>query len=202
MNGWWIRRAIPVGRHATAGLSAIGRWRRDPSGAATVELAVILPVLVILWLGSFEAFLAVSTYRKIEDATAQLTNVAAQFPAITQAEATSTMAAASQIMSPYSTTNLQIVMSEIQTDGKGAGTVTWSVGYQGGTALTKGSSWTLPASLQVPSTKTMTVAYILVQTLYPYKTTVGSMYLGPTYNLTGQLYMSPRQVASIPCTDC
>lgn len=202
MNGRLVRRAAAIGRDLATGFAVVERWRRDSRGAATVELAVILPVLVILWLGSFEAFLAVSTYRKLEDATAQLTNVAAQFPAINQAEATSTMAAASQIMSPYSTTNLQIVMSEIQTDSKGAGTVTWSVGYQGGTALTKGSSWTLPASLQVPSTQTMTVAYILVQTLYPYQTSVGSMYLGPTYNLTGQLYMSPRQVASIPCTDC
>jgi len=197
-----VRRAAAAVGRAVAGMATVGdfakRWRRDPRGSATVELAVILPVLVILWLGSFEAFLAVSTYRKLEDATAELANVASQFdPAISKAEATSTMAAVAQIMAPYSTTNLSIVMSEIQTDGAGHGTVTWSLGYQGGTPLARNSSWTLPASLMVPTT-----AYILVQTSYPYQTTVGQMYLGPTYNLTGQLYMSPRQVANLPCPDC
>ncbi len=172
-------------------------WWRESRGAATVEFALILPLLALIWLGGFEAAKAVSTYRKVTDATAELANVAAQYTAITKAETMSVMAAATQIMSPYSTTSLTVVLSQIQTDDTGACTVSWSEGYQGGAPLTPGAQWPLPASLKIPDT-----AYILVQTAYPYQTSVGSNYLGPSIPMRGQLYMSPRQIASITCSDC
>ena len=128
------------------------------------------------------------------DATVELANITAQYTTMSSSDMTSVMNASAQIMAPYSTTNLSIVMSEITTDANSNATVTWSRAYNGGTALTSGGSFTLPSGLVAAST-----SYILVQTAYSYVPTVGSAFVH-TIPMRDQIYMLPRQSSSITYT--
>jgi Flp pilus assembly protein TadG len=179
---------------ARARLRGLARRWLDERGVAAVEFAFTVPVLLIVYLGGFELSQAMATYRKVSDTTVELANVAAQYTTMSQLDVTSVMNASAQIMAPYSTSSLTIVLSEITTDANNQATVTWSRPYNGATALTPGAQITLPAGLSSPST-----SYILVQTTYRYTPIAGSQFLGPV-PMTDQIYMLPRASSSIPYT--
>ena len=182
-------------------------WGRETGGAAILEFALILPVVLILFLGGWEIFNALSTYRKLADMTTQLSSLISVSPAsVTQAQIAGDISAASLIMTPYSTTPMSITVTEILTDGPTSthvctaapctARVQWQVNSAGTADTVQGTTWSaLPRILAVPGT-----GYTIVQTSYAYATTLGSLYLGATIPMSDQLYMSPRQEPVISCS--
>jgi Flp pilus assembly protein TadG len=181
-----------VSRRFAAGL--LRRFRQDSRGVALVEFALIFPMLVALYFGGFEVCNMTATYRKLTDTTVEVANVTAQYPTLAAADVATIFAATSQIMAPYPTTSLQIVLSEVTTDASSNATVTWSQSYNGATALAIGSAVTLPTGLAAPSSN-----YILVQTVYNYTPTVGSTFVSAV-PMTSSIYIIPRNSPSIPYT--
>lgn len=171
----------------------VGRWRADTRGVAAVEFALVLPILLLVYLGGFEVSQAVAAYRKVADTTVELASVAGQYSTMSAADVSNIFNASAQIMTPYPTQNLSIVLSEVTTDGSGAATVTWSQQYHG-TALAAGSAVTLPAGMATPST-----SYIMVDTKYTYVPTVGAAFVG-SIPMSDRVFMLPRQSTAIPYT--
>ncbi|MFI4933056.1 MAG: TadE/TadG family type IV pilus assembly protein [Caulobacterales bacterium] len=175
-------------------LSALwARWRADTRGVAAVEFAMVLPILMVIYLVGFETSQAVAAYRKLTDTTVQLGNVTTQYTTMSALDVNNVLNASAQIMSPDSTTNLTIVLSEVTTDVNGNATVTWSKTFQG-TALAVGSAVTPPTGSRTPNTN-----YILVQTTYTYVPTVGANVIG-NFPMNDQIWMLPRQSPAIPYT--
>jgi Flp pilus assembly protein TadG len=173
-------------------------WRalHDRRGVAAIEFALVLPMLLFVGLGGYALTDACSTYRKLTDTTVEAANVAAQYTTMQAADAQSVMAATAQIMTPYSTANLKMVLSVITTDASSTATVLWSQPYQGGTQLIKNAPFALPANLAQPST-----SYVLVQSNYTFIPLTGSGLKG-SIPMQDQLIILPRQSPSIPCSDC
>jgi Flp pilus assembly protein TadG len=169
-------------------------WRRDNRGIAALEFALTVPVLLIVYLGGFELTQAMSTNRKLLDATVELATVATQYTTIAAPDRDAIFNASAQIMAPYPTQNLTIVMSEIATDQNSIATVQWSQPFQGATALAVGQQVSLPAGMAQPN-----LCYILVQTTYQYTPSVGANFIGPM-PLKDQMYMIPRSSPCIPYT--
>jgi Flp pilus assembly protein TadG len=173
------------------------RWLRDTRGVAAVEFALVVPMVIIVYAGGFEIAQASTVYRKLTDTTVQIANVTSQYTTVAQPDLNTIFGASSQIMAPYSTGPLTIVMSEVTTDASSAAKVTWSKGYPTGTtALAVGSAVTMPTGLASPSSN-----YILVQTTYSYATTIGSAFVA-NIPMKDQIFMIPRESPSIPCTTC
>ncbi len=170
------------------------RFAGNRRGAAAVEFALTVPVLILACLGGYEAFQAASAYRKVSATTVELANVVSQYTTMSAADVSTVMSASSQIMAPFPTSNLSIVLTEITTNASSQATVTWSQAYNGGAALTPGASYTLPSSLRTAST-----SYMLVQTSYAWTPLVTGGPFG-AINLSDQLYGLPRQSSSIPYT--
>lgn len=170
------------------------RWAGDQGGIAAVEFALIASVMTVMFLGGLELCEAAATNRKVMDTTVELANVVAQYQSMSANDVSSVMNASAQIMAPYPTSSLSIVISEITTDANNAATVTWSRASNGGVAQTVGASVTLPNGLATPST-----SFMFVKTNYAYTPTFGAMVI-PTINMSDQLYILPRQSTSIPFT--
>jgi Flp pilus assembly protein TadG len=167
----------------------------DRRGVAAVEFALVVPVVIVVYLAGFEVMEAATVYRKLTDTTVQIANVTAQYTTMGATDVSNVLNASSQIMTPYPTTNLSVVLSEVTTDNTGAGKVTWSEPYpQGGTALAPNSSVTMPSGFQTPNT-----SYILVQTTYSYQPVIGGAFVKPI-SMTNQIFMLPRSSSSIPYT--
>ncbi|HLI20740.1 MAG TPA: pilus assembly protein TadE, partial [Stellaceae bacterium] len=123
-----------------------------------------------------------------------VTNLVAQYTTISASEQMpDILNASTQVMYPNPSANVQVVVSLITVDSKGAATVTWSQTLNG-TARTVGSSVSLPASLDVPNT-----SVVLGEVTYPYKAAIDFLNLG-TINLSSSIYMVPRASTTINLT--
>jgi Flp pilus assembly protein TadG len=173
-------------------------WRKlrdHTEGVAAIEFALVIPLVIIVYAGGFEIVQAATVNRKLTDTTVQLANVTTQYTSVATADLNNIFAASSQIMAPYPTGSLTIVVTEVQTDASKHGTVAWSQGYPTGTpCLAKNSVVTLPAGFASAG-----AYYILVQTTYSYAPTIGSAFVH-TIPMTDQIFMVPRQSTSIPAT--
>jgi Flp pilus assembly protein TadG len=144
--------------------SLVCRLRSEPRGSVTVEFAMILPAMlmllaIVVFAGEgFEIQRKVTlTMRTLTDLAAQQTNIGTSSTTYTY---TQILTAASLVMTPYNSTGLSMVLSEVSTSGNGTGTVVWSQATANATALTTGASVSIPSNLTASSYMIMgTVSY-------------------------------------------
>jgi Flp pilus assembly protein TadG len=129
---------------------AFGRFAGDRRGISAVEFAIVLPFMVALYAGSIEFGEGLSTEYKATLAARTVADIASQYTSIDAPTMTSILGAASIVMAPYPANNMTVIVSEVTTDAKDNGTVTWSAA-QNGSARTVGQAATLPADLRIPS---------------------------------------------------
>lgn len=175
-----------IARHAL-------RLRRDRRGVSAVEFAILAPVMLTLFLGSVEATQGIAADRKVEVTAHTLADLATQYTDITDVDMANILAAGQAILAPYPTAGLQEVVSEIAINNQGAGTVVWS-DTLGGTALTAGTTVSVPTALAVPNTY-----LVLAQVQYSYNPTYGYVMTG-SITLSDQSFMRPRESASVART--
>jgi Flp pilus assembly protein TadG len=175
-------------------------WRRlhaDERGVAAIEFALVVPVVIVVYLVGFEVAEASTAYRKLTDTTVQLANVTAQYTTMSCTDIDNVLAASAQIMTPYPTTKIAIVLSEVSVDSTDTGTTVWSEEYQG-TRLPVPSTVPMPAGYQSSKSGT-TVDYMMVKATYSYQPTIGAAFIGPIA-MQNQIFMLPRASSSIPET--
>jgi Flp pilus assembly protein TadG len=170
------------------------RFHADERGVAAIEFALVVPAVVVIYLVGFEVAEAATVYRKLSDTTVQLANVSSQYTTMSQNDADNVLQASAQIMTPYPTSNLTIVLYEVTTDSNGNAFTTWHRAYQTNSYLADGTAVTTPSGFQAANT-----SYILVQSTYQYQPTIGAAFIGPIA-MKSQIFMLPRSSPSIPYT--
>ena len=171
---------------------------REQRGVALIEFALIVPFLVLLFIGGFQLMDAISAYRKVAKTVRALADLTTQNTTITTAGADEILNASRQVMAPYSTTNAVLRITEIQVQSSGVGVVKWSRALNG-TQYAIGATLAMPGSI---SDSTNTGSYFVFSEInYSYQPTVGSILIG-TIPLKQTIYMSPRNSSLIACSNC
>ncbi len=128
-------------------------------GVAAVEFAMVLPVMVLMYLGMTEMTFGVNTDRKITLLSRTLADLTGRATSVNSTEMDTIFAASTSVMSPYRSDQAKMVVSSIvvkdtgQKDGQNKpilkGTVCWSTARgPGAVALAKGSTVTVPEGFQ------------------------------------------------------
>jgi Flp pilus assembly protein TadG len=166
---------------------------RDERGLSAVEFALVLPVLILIYLGGVELSHVVTVDRKLAIAGSSVGDLVAQGTDIAATEMDDIFSAAQAIMEPYPSTTLKIVVSSVNVRSTGDKVLT-SCAYNT-SPRAKGSPITLPDGVRVEGT------YLVVTEVhYEYIPTVGQI-LSDSINLSDTYYMRPRQVdlIGLPC---
>jgi Flp pilus assembly protein TadG len=172
----------------------VRRFRRDQSGVGAVEFALIAPLMLTLYLGTFEVTQGLAMDRLVKLNSSTITNLVAQYTTISASrDMPDLFAATAQIMSPYPSASPTTVVSCIDIDAQGNATVAWSQASSG-PARPVGQPMTLPAALDKPNTQV-----ILGETTMPYRSAIQFLPLG-TWNLHAATYMFPRASSAINLT--
>jgi len=166
----------------------LGWFAGDRRGVSAVEFALLAPLMITLYVGCAEVSDAVSADRKVSLTAAALANLSSQVTTISTSDMTNILDASSAIISPYSTTQLQITLSCINIDANKNATVKWSV-TRGGTS--RSGSITIPSALAVANSQ-----LLFGEASFQYRPTVGYTVTG-TLNLSDRMYMSPRITAPV-----
>lgn len=96
------------------------RWCVDTSGVAAIEVAMILPVLLVLMLGLVDIGNALMADRKTLTAASIAADLLARAPAVTTAQLDDAWAAAQMAIDPYNRAPFGLDIASIQFQGTGA----------------------------------------------------------------------------------
>jgi Flp pilus assembly protein TadG len=182
----------------------IGRSRLacDRSGIAAVEFALLLPVLLTLFLGSYELSSLLLAYLKLEAATESAADLIAETDVNTvlqSSDFTNVTNAVKQIMVPFSTsgTTLKIAYASV-TYSTGSAVINWHTEINGAPALTIGTlpNAANPSNLGNPSNGSND-SVIVAKITYSYTSPV-TYALATNYTLNEAAFMRPRYVTCVP----
>jgi Flp pilus assembly protein TadG len=173
------------------------RLLRERRAVAATEFAIILPVMLLLYLGGFQLMDAIATYRKVTTTVRALADLSTQSEQVTPADMTAILAGTRQIMAPYSIAGSTLSVVAIDIDAQGQPSITW-VCAQAATASC-GRSYPgvqiekvkIPAALRVPNTTLLYSALSL-----PYVPIFGGVFMSPI-TLGDTLFMTPRRSPSV-----
>jgi Flp pilus assembly protein TadG len=183
-------------RMAPPRLLRLKRFAEDRRGVAAVEFALILPFLLLLFLGSIEASSLITVDRRINVISGTVGDlVAQQDPGddpLTDAILDDYFEASEAIIYPYSTTGLEQVVSLVEVAADGTATVEWSCGYNGGVKRTANSAYTLPANMNLVARPPDGSGYVVAsETSYSYLPALGLVFT-EAIELNRASYYLPR----------
>ena len=196
------------------GFDISSRWlrlRADRRGVAAVEFALILPLMLLLYLGTAELTQGVMASRKTTLVSRALSDLVAQLAAgstMTDAQATNVFNAATAIMTPFSTSTLKMTITSVEFVANGAAAngydakPRWTIVRNGGAArpcaiLTAVSNTTKPASSNMPNGMYQSGSLIVADVSFSYNPPFGKAVLewsssASALNMSQTTYMRPR----------
>ncbi|MDA5193917.1 TadE/TadG family type IV pilus assembly protein [Govanella unica] len=126
---------------------------QDQRGIAAVEFALILPFLILLFLGGFELSRFLLINQKVDKSVYAVADIVSQQTSVTNAQLGQIILAASEIMRPQPIGNKgRIILTSVYKNGSNAPVVQWQ--YAGGGTLNReskigkvGKPATLPGGL-------------------------------------------------------
>jgi len=170
-----------------AHLRALARERR---GIAALEFAVLMPLFIILYFGTFEVGQGISINLNNALAARTVTDLASQYTDIYNADMTDILGASTTVMAPYPTQSFSVTVSQVTVDNTGKATIAWS-DSRNGTARSPGATVTLPTGMNVPGS-----SLIWGESRYVYTPSLGYVLTG-SITLSSQIFMSPRNIPSV-----
>jgi Flp pilus assembly protein TadG len=173
------------------------RFIASTRGVAAIEFAMIMPVLTVIFLGSYDGGRAIAVYMKVRSATYTLDAITNQYTTIQSSDMQAIVGATSVVLAPYSSTPVVVVISQIEIKTGGKATVSWSYALNG-TPLAQGSTVTIPAGFVASGNTCGTYPCYLIfgQVSYTYTPLFGFFGSGGI-TLADSLYVTPRSSACI-----
>jgi Flp pilus assembly protein TadG len=170
----------------------------DTQAMAAVEFAMLMPFMLVLYIGGVELSSGMAISVKVSEATHSVADMVSQNTQISTARMQTILGASAAIMAPYPIVDssgnslITVTVSEISTDSSGNATVQWSQSYNGlayGAGRAVGQAITLPSSLTGSANNN--VSFILGEASYAYTPNAGYTITG-TVNLRDSYYLFPR----------
>ena len=173
-------------------------FKENCAGVAAVEFAYLLPLLIMMTYGVFEASRAVMMHKRFQRSVAMIGDLVAREETIGTSVASGNtemagmMKAAEQAMYPYDISTLRIGITAIQADINNAAitTVAWSYPYNGYSV----SSCSSPKAMPAPGMITKGNAAVLVEGEYMYKPLLTGLVPGfdATFKWEDKIAHAPR----------
>jgi len=170
----------------------------DCRAVAAVEFAIVLPFMLLLWVGGVELGDGLAISVKVSETAHSVADLVSRNACVTSSSLSTMLGASSATIAPYSSGNTAIVVSEVSTDANGNATVTWSSALNG-TPRPVNQPMTLPAALGTPSPAN--ISLILGEVTYQYTPGLGYAISG-TVPISDNYYLFPRVSSSVqnPCS--
>jgi Flp pilus assembly protein TadG len=178
----------------------------DQRGSAAIEFALLAPMMLTLFFGSFEVTNLLMLNLKLTAATEDAANLLAQTRStnnnVTTTDLSNFATAATMEMTPYSaapysTAGLQLAFASVSfPTASGPATLVWHYELNSATEVVLNQT-----VLETLNNGTTTDSAIIVSSQITYTSPL-SYVLGTSYTLTDIAYNRPRYVTSITCTSC
>lgn len=185
--------------------NSLFRLIRSKEGVGAVEFALIVPFLLIMYVGALEISVAMSVDKKIAKATAIATDIITQTTATNQASLTEMLGVAQSVMAPFDADALNMQIVGIRVDAAGDPTVAWSWDEENGRPLTVGIPINIPTAFKIPDTfvvqAILDMDYDLLM-LVPKGSGSEGGFIKRSINMEKVYYLHQREAEDITCSNC
>jgi Flp pilus assembly protein TadG len=160
----------------------------DRRGVVAIEFAMIVPIMLVLFFGTLELSSGVAVDRKVSLIARTISDLTSQNSSVITSQVSNFFSASGAIMTPYSGTPTNAVVSELFVDPLTLkARVQWSQAYQGGVARAIGSTVAIPTALAIGGT------YLIYgEVNYLYTPTIGYVMSKAGVTLSDVAYTRPR----------
>ncbi len=182
----------------------INRTRLSPraflaqeGGIAAVEFALILPILLVLWIGGVEVTGALSADRRINNLASSVGDLVAQAEdPITNSAIDDIFAIAESAMFPFDPREAAMRVTAVWIDKNRVPRVTWSRAKGSEAAYSAGATMNVvPASLRQPETQ-----ILMSEVFFDYRPAVGYVVTG-NLDLEDRMFFVPRRATKLRLCD-
>ncbi|HEX8045641.1 TadE/TadG family type IV pilus assembly protein [Rhizobium sp.] len=184
-----MKRSLPIHRFAAF---CLRRLARDRSGTSGVEFAIVLPILLLLLVGTVDLGHALTVSRKIDEIASTTGDMISQQGTWTKSDVANILSGASFILQPYDTTGLTITVAVDDISKSGTATVNWSAALNT-SALTYGAATPVDVPSQI---KEAGVQVVLTRVQYTLTTPVSALFASFTgtngYSFDRHFFNRPR----------
>jgi Flp pilus assembly protein TadG len=170
------------------------RFVRQETGIAAVEFSLILPILVVLWIGGVEVTQALSVDRRLNNLASALGDLVARSKVVTYDNVDDIFDIAPGALYPFDTDNLSMRITAVSMDDDGDPSVDWTR-TSGSPPAQLSLTTIIPATLRVPETQ-----LIMSEVYKSYTPAVGYVISG-SISLEDRMFFVPRLVASVQLCD-
>jgi len=175
-------------------------------GTAFVEFALVMPLMLLLLMGTFLATNLSLVYMKLNDAAEVAVDLVTQCTQLMTADLKNFGTAAQQVMQPLSTASMTISFANVNWDVNGNATQTWH--YEVGTSLAISGAVAEVKNLNLIRTG-IVGGVVVIHTAYNYTLPFNFTLPGPggytyqpfgngVYTFTENGYSNPRYISQIP----
>jgi Flp pilus assembly protein TadG len=185
-------RVMVLTRFARAFVRYVRSLADNRNGTSAIEFALLLPLMLTLYISGVEISQAIAAYRKVTLISHTVADLVAQTStAMAASDVSNALAAAGAIVTPYSASNLSVVVSQVCIDQNGKATINWSQATPSNMAHPVGNPITLPGGTDLNNTSTYNTCLIWGETTYAYAPALGYAITG-TLNLYDNIFLAPR----------
>lgn len=118
----------------------VARFRAAETGVAAVEFALIVPIMLLVYIGMVEASALISMDRKVQSVSGAVGDlVAREAGEITSATLADYVKVASGIMTPYPVAPLEQIITQVEVAADRTTSVDWSKRFVGETVQSTGA---------------------------------------------------------------
>jgi Flp pilus assembly protein TadG len=209
-----MKNTRPSGTHISgfedpAASRAVRYFRRakaffaDRSGASAIEFAFLAPILLAVYLSSFEITTGYTVARKVLKAAGTVADVVTRQSTVKKAFLNDMIDTAEATIAPNGSTGLTMKITGVTIDSAGNAKVLWSWNEKGNAPYTKGAAVTVPTNLRTPSS-----FLIHTEISLPHKMMLflggpnGFANSARTITITREFFYRQRMSEDIACLDC
>jgi Flp pilus assembly protein TadG len=170
--------------------ASFSRLLSQESGIAAVEFAMILPILVVLWIGGVEVTSGLSVDRRLNNFASTMGDLVSRTKQIPYSRIEDIFDLAEAALFPYAATGITMRVSAVTIQTNGNTKVAWSRA-RGMTAHAKDAqvNSSVPAALRPVSTTESQI--IMAEVFYTYQPTIGYV-ITSDVELEDRMYFVPR----------
>lgn len=171
------------------------RLLTERRGVALIEFAVIAPLMLLVYLGSFQLSDALSCHRKLTLANRLVADLVSQYAVLDAQEVDAVLRLGTQAMTPYDAERATVRVTALHTGTNGVTRVVWSKAANADPEKA-GTAIDLPPAI---AERGRTLIRSEVTYAMPLFAPFG---LSPTVAMSDEMFVAPRLSMEVSCHDC
>ncbi len=177
------------------------RLRKDVRGVGAVEFALIAPLLLFLYITSFELTIGLSVSKRVTRTASTIADLVTQQSKVTTSDLQQMTSVANAVFTPYKPENLKIKVTGVTLDASSNPTVAWSWAQDGSRPYANASSVNVPTDMRSASTFLVRAEVSVTHQLLMFMPGLMPSNL-QTITLNREFYYRQRVGTSITCDGC